>query len=126
MLTQSLIPGGSRVNGCSLTSTRPFQVHYAEWSLALPIILIQMGILCSMPWTEILFMLFWNTIMLATGYGSQVATTAPGIWPLFTVGLVAQGIVFYQLSMRWKRSYGPNSEENLFAMLFKIMFVSWK
>ena len=102
------------------------QMHYAMWCFKTPILLTQFGMLSGMPWTELVFMLFWNNIMLAAGYGAQVATTTGGIWPLFTVGCVAQAITFYQLSLRWKRSYGTCSEDNLFAALFKIMFVMWK
>ena len=51
-----------------------------------PFLLVQIGSLAGMSATEIGAMLFWDMVMVGTGYGAQAAATSEGIWVLFGFG----------------------------------------
>jgi hypothetical protein len=77
---------------------------------------------------EIFMMIACDLIMIAAGYGAQLASTAEGIWPLFVLGCIAQAIVFaiqYAHFRAIEIEHDGRPESKCFSFLFLWSFTWW-
>jgi len=55
-------------------------VHYATWTIKTPMLLTVLGMLSNMHSAEIYMMVAFDLLMIASGYGAQLATHPEAIW----------------------------------------------
>jgi hypothetical protein len=55
-------------------------VHYATWTIKTPMLLTVLGMLSNMHTAEIYMMVAFDLLMIASGYGAQLATSPEAIW----------------------------------------------
>lgn len=58
-------------------------VHYADWCMTTPMLLLDLAMLAGMGKPEVFLLCFFDVLMIGSGYGSQVAYTSEGMWPLY-------------------------------------------
>ena len=103
-------------------------VHYAEWTVCTPMLLTVLGMLSNMHTAEIYMMVAFDLLMIASGYGAQVATAPEAIWPLFIFGCVCQIMVFVILMTHLRAiavEHDGRPEAKTFTFLSWWVFVWW-
>ena len=91
-------------------------VHYADWVICTPLLLVDLSVLagcvrcahcprsvrprlthspsppapCSMKAPEVFMLMCFDVLMIGSGYGSEIALTPEGIWPLYAFSCVCE------------------------------------
>jgi bacteriorhodopsin len=74
-------------------------VHYADWVIATPMLLIDLGMLAGMPVPEVFFICFMDILMIGSGYAAHISTDYRAAWPLFAFGCLCEVFILGSLLM---------------------------
>jgi bacteriorhodopsin len=74
-------------------------IHYADWIIATPMLLYDLGMLAGMPFSECFFICFLDVMMILSGYLAHMSTDYRAAWPLFTFGCFCEALIWGTLLM---------------------------
>ena len=74
-------------------------VHYADWAIATPMLLVDLGMLAGMPVPEVFFICFMDVLMIGAGYAAHISTDYRAAWPIFAFGCLCEAFIWGALLM---------------------------
>ena len=103
-------------------------VHYADWVVTTPMLLLDLGMLAGMGKPEVFLLYFFDVLMIGSGYGSQLAWTSEGMWPLYIYSCVCELLIMVILMTHLRMlvvEHDGTAEGHAFQFLSVWTFCVW-
>lgn len=95
-------------------------VHYADWLIATPLLLFDLGKLAGMPFSECFFICFLDALMILSGFFAHNSTDYRAAWPLFAFGCFCEALIWGFLLMHLiaiRKEHSQSAESKTFTFL---------
>lgn len=104
-----------------------FWVHFLDWALTTPLILLNLAFLAGLSGSNILVTLFANLVMVLTALSFAFAHAAGQRWAWYAMSLAAYLVVLYQLTVPARRAVAGKDRkvQTLYASIGSYIVVLW-